>query len=118
MKNVKQITGICIAIIIFLIPSINAQDSSGQSGAAQANNPLANMTALNFHNYFANTYGTRELQEEAQMIVEDRNNRQSGVKLKLNEWQKARRKYQAATTDKSKGRMTLWINPAEYAQHE
>ena len=68
--------------------------------------------------YFAKKYGTKELQEETQLIVEDTNNRQSSVKLNLSEWQKARKKYQAAKTDGSKGRMTGWINPAEYTQNK
>jgi len=52
MKKARQITGIFIALSVFLIASMHAQDSSVQPGAAQANNPLANMTALNFHNYY------------------------------------------------------------------
>ena len=68
--------------------------------------------------YFAAQFGTKELQEEAQMLVEDSNHRQSSVRLKLSEWQKARKKYQAASIEKSKGRMTGWINPAEYTQNQ
>ncbi len=39
---------------IFLLSLIvaYAQDQEEGAGAAQANNPLANMTALNFHNYY------------------------------------------------------------------
>ncbi len=41
-------------LILFIIVSyLSALNSSGQdNNAAQANNPLANMTALNFHNYY------------------------------------------------------------------
>lgn len=48
-----------LIVIFFISFTVNAQDSenSGQSensnAQAQANNPLANMTALNFHNYYA-----------------------------------------------------------------
>ena len=37
-----------VIISLFGIANVNAQEEN----AAQANNPLANMTALNFHNYF------------------------------------------------------------------
>jgi hypothetical protein len=52
MKTAKQILGTLIALNILLPLSSNAQKNNDHSGAAQANNPLANMTALNFHNYY------------------------------------------------------------------
>lgn len=41
-------------IVIFCMISmgVEAQDAGKKGSAAQANNPLANMTAINFHNYY------------------------------------------------------------------
>lgn len=40
-----------LLILLALSVNLSAQEDAS-SGAAQANNPLANMTALNFHNYY------------------------------------------------------------------
>jgi len=42
--------GFSLLILLALSGKLSAQEEA--SGAAQANNPLANMTALNFHNYY------------------------------------------------------------------
>ncbi len=42
-----------VSFLLFSVTYLNAQSNEEQaSDAAQANNPLANMTALNFHNYY------------------------------------------------------------------
>ncbi len=46
-KSFLLLFGILIASI-----SVFSQEKKESPGAAQANNPLANMTALNFHNYY------------------------------------------------------------------
>ncbi len=44
-------TAVYLLLFVSLFPA-NAQEEGKAEGAAQANNPLANMTALNFHNYY------------------------------------------------------------------
>lgn len=41
-----------LALLILGSCYVNAEEKEKESSAAQANNPLANMTALNFHNYY------------------------------------------------------------------
>ena len=64
--------------------------------------------------YFAMNYGSKELQEEARMIAADVNIPQSGLKLQLKEWHKARKKCLEAKMKPSRDRLTGWINPVEY----
>ncbi|WP_417357547.1 hypothetical protein [Flavobacterium sp.] len=47
MKKIYTLAFLFLGILI-----VKAQDEEQSSGAAQANNPLANMTALNFHDYY------------------------------------------------------------------
>lgn len=49
MKIRAKLAVYVLLSISLLLP---AQEDEKTSGAAQANNPLANMTALNFHNYY------------------------------------------------------------------
>jgi hypothetical protein len=65
---------------------------------------------------FTMKYGSKELQKEARMITAHVNMPQSGLKLQLKEWHKARKKYRAIKMDKTRDRMTGWINPVEYNQ--
>jgi hypothetical protein len=62
--------------------------------------------------YFAKKYGTKELQEEVPLIMNEIHNQPSNLNLTLNEWQKARKEYHRAKADKTKGRINGWINPA------
>mgnify|MGYP003578769388 CR=1 FL=1 len=43
---------IFLMFLFILTPLLAQEDHDDGSSAAQANNPLANMTALNFHNYY------------------------------------------------------------------
>lgn len=53
MNHIRKTSPIPFFLIIFFVStSLFAQDEDEASHAAQANNPLANMTALNFHNYY------------------------------------------------------------------
>jgi len=47
-----KILALSILASLLCLNQIAAQDADEGSSAAQANNPLANMTALNFHNYY------------------------------------------------------------------
>lgn len=52
MKIIKTLVQLYLgACLIFLVPAIAIADESA-SDAAQANNPLASMTAFNLHNYY------------------------------------------------------------------
>jgi len=42
----------CLFLVLASFSVVKGQESDHSQGAAQANNPLANMTALNFHNYY------------------------------------------------------------------
>lgn len=46
----KSILTTCMLLAVLLVQAQEAKEAG--AGAAQANNPLANMTALNFHNYY------------------------------------------------------------------
>ena len=47
----KRISGLLL-LCVLAISIMSAQENNDAAGAAQANNPLANMTALNFHDYY------------------------------------------------------------------
>lgn len=54
----KKTLYICALLFLFITPAMAQEEQSKEvpskksAAAAQANNPLANMTALNFHNYY------------------------------------------------------------------
>lgn len=67
--------------------------------------------------YFAGKYGSKALQEEAHLMVEQMYAHQSGMNLRVGAWQEARKKYLASKSDQGTGRISSWINPVEYKGH-
>ena len=53
-RSISRWRGIAIlaAGLFNLAETASAEEASAASGAAQANNPLANFTAFNIHNYY------------------------------------------------------------------
>jgi len=48
----RYFLGLILVSLMFVAAPVIAQDESAASDKAQANNPLANMTAFNLHNYY------------------------------------------------------------------